>query len=72
MAQEMKGKKVEKVKGGKDKADKVKGEKIRRIRRGLKALKEIRKYQSGTELLIQRLPFQRVVKEIVQGIREDL
>ena len=42
------------------------------MRRGLKALKEIKRYQSGTELLIRRLPFQRVIKEIAQGIRADL
>ena len=40
-----------------------KGEEVVKwMRRGLKALKEIRRYQSGTELLIWRLPFQRVVK----------
>ena len=42
------------------------------MRRGLRALKEIRKYQSGTKLLIRRLPFQRVIKEIEQGMRADL
>ena len=31
-----------------------------------------KKYQSGTELVIRRLPFQRLIKEIAQGIREDL
>ena len=62
-AQKMKVKK--KGKGGQVKVDKEEGEKIERTRRGLKALREIRKYQSGMELLIQRLPFQRVVKEIV-------
>ena len=41
------------------------------MRRGLKALKEIKKYQSGTKLLI-RLPFQRLIREIAQGIRADL
>ena len=45
---------------------------MKQMGRGLKALKEIRKYQSGTELLIQRLLFQRVVKEIAQGMRADL
>ena len=35
-------------------------------------MREIKKYQSGTEMLIRRLPFQRVVKEIIQKIREDL
>ena len=29
------------------------------MRQGLKGLKEIKKYQSGTEMLIRRLPFQR-------------
>ena len=42
------------------------------MRRGLKALKEIKRYDSGTELLIRRLPFQRVIKEITEGIRGDL
>ena len=42
------------------------------MRWGLKALEEIRKYQSGTEMLIRRLPFQRVVKEIIQKIWDDL
>ena len=61
-----------KEKKGKCGKDKTEGEKIKRLRRGLKALKEIQKYQSGTKLLIRRLPFQRVVKEITQKIRQDL
>ena len=43
-----------------------------RLKRGIHALKEIQKYQSGTELLIQWLLFQRVVKEIIQNIRGNL
>ena len=39
---------------------------------GICSLQEIRQYQGGTELLIQQLPFQRVIKEIVQGMRADL
>jgi histone H3/H4 len=42
----------------------------RRWRPGQKALREIRFYQRNTELLIRRLPFARVVKDIqaeVQG-----
>ena len=46
--------------------------KMKRGLRALKALKEIKKYQSGTELLIRRLLFQRLVREIVQGIQTDL
>ena len=33
-----------------------------------KALREIKRYQKSTELLIPRLPFQRVVKEICVDI----
>ena len=42
------------------------------MKRGMKALKEIRRYQTSTDLLIRRLPFQRVVREISQNIRTDL
>ena len=43
-----------------------------RLKRGIHALREMQKYQSGTELLIQWLPFQRVVKEIIKNIKGDL
>ncbi|XP_020669419.1 histone H3-like centromeric protein A [Pogona vitticeps] len=36
----------------------------RRYRPGQRALLEIRKYQKSTQLLIQKLPFARVVREI--------
>ena len=32
------------------------------------ALREIRKYQESTELLIRRLPFQRLVREIAHQV----
>ena len=35
-------------------------------------MKEIQKYQKGSELLIRRLPFQRVVREIAQKHMEGL
>ena len=38
--------------------------KPRRYRPGTVALREIRKYQKGTDLLIRKLPFQRLVREI--------
>merc|ERR1711894_598039 len=41
----------------------------RRVTPGLVALREIRSYQKSTELLIRRLPFQRLVKEIAQYYR---
>ena len=42
------------------------------MRRGIKTLKEIKKYQLSTDLLVRRLPFQRVVRGIAQGITSDL
>ena len=39
----------------------------RKSRWGMKALKEIGKFQSLTELLIWKLPFQRLVKELIQA-----
>ncbi|XP_066400274.1 histone H3.3-like [Miscanthus floridulus] len=40
--------------------------KPRRYRPGTVALREIRKYQKGAELLIRKMPFQRLVREIAQ------
>ncbi|KAM9954957.1 hypothetical protein ACTFIR_009731 [Dictyostelium discoideum] len=42
-----------------------------RFRPGTVALREIRKYQKTTEFLIKKLPFQRLVREIAQGIKPD-
>lgn len=36
------------------------------------ALREIRKYQKSTALLIRKAPFQRLVREIAQDFRADL
>ena len=44
----------------------------RRFRPGTVALREIRKYQKSTELLIPKLPFQRALKEVAQGIKTDI
>jgi histone H3/H4 len=38
----------------------------------VQALREIRKYQKSTELLIRKLPFQRLVREIAQDFKTDL
>ncbi len=40
-----------------------------RFRPGTVALREIRKYQKSTELLIRKLPFQRLVREIAQDFK---
>ena len=43
-----------------------------RFRPGTVALREIRRYQKSTELLIRKLPFQRLVREIAQDFKTDL
>ena len=42
-----------------------------RYRPGTVALREIRRYQKTTELLIRKAPFQRLVKEISQDFFRD-
>ena len=43
-----------------------------RYRPGTVALREIRKYQKSTDLLIRRVPFNRLVREVAQDIKADL
>ena len=43
-----------------------------RYRPGTVALRQIRKYQKSTELLIHKAPFQRLVREITQVHKADL
>ena len=43
-----------------------------RYRPGTVALREIKRYQKSTELLIRKLPFQRVVREVAQEYKSDL
>eukprot|EP01057_Protomagalhaensia_wolfi_P003338 Protomagalhaensia_wolfi_Nauph_80__3337@NODE_339_length_2756_cov_44_506809_g256_i0_p4_GENE_NODE_339_length_2756_cov_44_506809_g256_i0NODE_339_length_2756_cov_44_506809_g256_i0_p4_ORF_typecomplete_len107_score0_84Histone/PF00125_24/1_5e31TFIID_20kDa/PF03847_13/0_00043TAF/PF02969_17/0_0035CENPT_C/PF15511_6/0_0056CBFD_NFYB_HMF/PF00808_23/0_039Bromo_TP/PF07524_13/0_17_NODE_339_length_2756_cov_44_506809_g256_i0393713 len=43
----------------------------RRLRPGERAIREIRKYQTSTELLIPRLPFARLVREVQLGLLPD-
>jgi len=42
-----------------------------RYRPGTVALREIRRYQKSTELLVRKAPFQRLVREICQHIKND-
>ena len=44
----------------------------KRYRVGEVALREIRKHQKSTDLLLRKLPFQRLVREIAQGFAADL
>lgn len=43
-----------------------------RYRPGTVALREIRRYQKSTELLVRKVPFQRLVREIAQEFKTDL
>lgn len=42
----------------------------RRYRPGKRALQEIRRYQKSTELVVRKLPFQRLVREIIQDMND--
>lgn len=66
-------------KGLKSKAKTTIGEKTgfvqkkpHRYHPGTVALREIRRYQKSTDLLIRKLPFQRLVREIAQSYNEEL
>lgn len=41
-------------------------------RPGTAALREIRRYQRSTELLIRKRPFQRLVQEVAQRVNRDV
>ena len=43
----------------------------KRYRTGTVALREIQRYQKSTELLIRKLPFQRLVREIMTDFKAD-
>ncbi|XBA48542.1 histone [Candidozyma auris] len=43
-----------------------------RYKPGTVALREIRRFQKSTDLLIRKLPFQRLVREIAQDFKTDL
>merc|ERR1711865_312784 len=60
--------------GAARKASPIEGgiKKPHRYRPGTVALREIRKYQKSTELLIRKLPFQRLVREVAQDFKTDL
>jgi len=43
-----------------------------RFKPGTVALREIRKYQKSTDLLIRKLPFQRLVRDIASDYKSEL
>lgn len=67
--QQQKNSKKRKLEIGDDNDDESK--KRRRYRPGTIALREIRRYQKSTDLLIRKRPFQRLAREIAQDIKQD-
>ena len=43
-----------------------------RYRPGTVAMREIRRYQKSTDLLLKKAPFQRLVREVAQDFKQDL
>jgi histone H3 len=61
------------TKAARAKAPKAGGvKKPHRYRPGTVALREIRKYQKSTDLMIRKVPFQRLVREIGADFQSDL
>jgi histone H3 len=52
--------------------EKAKSAKKRRYRPGTVAIREIRKYQKSTNLLLRIRPFQRLVREIAYDFKTDV
>lgn len=53
-------------------AGNAEGKRARRWRPGTVALREIRKYQKTTDLLIRKAPFMRLAREIAGDVKEGL
>lgn len=58
--------------GGKRRPEAGGVKKPHRFRPGTVALREIRKYQRSTDLLMRKLPFQRIVRDIASNVKDDL
>merc|ERR1719191_575920 len=52
--------------------DRASIKKPHRYRPGVIALREIRKYQKSTDLLLRKLPFQRLVRQIAMDFKPDI
>jgi histone H3 len=50
----------------------AKAPQIRRYRPGERVALDIRRYQKETKLLIRKLPFQRLVREVTQDLKDDI
>ncbi len=57
---------------GKNAAEEKVKQKKHRFRPGTRALIEIRRFQRSTELLLQKLPFERVLRHIACDAKDDI
>ncbi|KAF8067277.1 his-2 [Scenedesmus sp. PABB004] len=48
------------------------GRRVRHAKRGTVALREIKRYQKSTDLLIPGAPFRRLVREVAAGLKAEL
>ena len=66
----MSGSKIKKADKAKKEALKADGgvKRVHRFRPGTVALREIKRYQKGTDLLLTKAPFQRFVKDILEKV----
>tara|TARA_B110001450_G_C17448942_1_gene411186 strand:- start:421 stop:690 length:270 start_codon:yes stop_codon:yes gene_type:complete len=71
-ASKMPNKKTAPAKGGMKATDSQKEKKKIRFRPGTVSLREIKKYQKSTNLLLPRASFQRVVRSVCSEIDNDL
>lgn len=60
------GSEINKAPLAQDGSSDVKPKKAHRFRPGTVALREIRRYQKSTELLLRKAPFQRLVREVMR------
>ena len=63
---------ADKTKGGKAAVAAPGIKRPHRFKPGTVSLREIRRFQKSTELLIRKLPFQRLVREIANDFKTDL
>ena len=62
---------VKRMKSEKKKSD-ASAKKPSKFRPGTVAIRDIKRYQKGTEMLLRKLPFQRLVREIAQTSKDGV
>ena len=63
---------ADKARASSEKKASDKPKKQRRLKPGTVALRQIRQYQKSTDLLVAKLPFERLVRELAQEFKDDV